>query len=99
VKDFDALKQKSFAGGECDGYFGSVGRRFESCQGIAEKRLHVAQMVEQPRAKAGSVSGDSPAKLFWKVEITEFAGGEGDGYFYGGSQVQILPWVRWRAGP
>jgi hypothetical protein len=47
VKDFERMATPEFVGGEGDGYFDTMGHRFESCHEAASKRLHVAQQVEQ----------------------------------------------------
>jgi hypothetical protein len=60
VKDLEQPATTEFVGGEGDGYFDTMGRRFKSCLGAAEKRFLVAQKVEQSAAQAESVAANSP---------------------------------------
>jgi hypothetical protein len=39
VKDFERITRTEFVGGEGDGYFDTMGRRFDSCLDAAERSV------------------------------------------------------------
>jgi hypothetical protein len=68
VKDFKQTVTTEFAGGEGDGYFKSMGRRFDSCLGSTSQWFLVAQQVEQSAAQTASVTSNSPAVDFSNIK-------------------------------